>query len=68
MTVENKSFVIWLFKQTIGVIILIVTNIAQYNYFTKQLDKRDTKIDELEDKVDILQHQVFYKSISPTKL
>lgn len=63
MTAEQKSFWIWLFKQTIGIIVLVVINVAQYNYFTVELNKRDAKIEKLESKIDLLQHQIFLKTI-----
>jgi hypothetical protein len=41
----------WLFKQVPVVILLIGTNIAQYNYFTKQIEKLENKVEKLQDKL-----------------
>ena len=39
----------WIFKQTPVIVILIGTNVAQYNYFTKQIAKLEDRIENLQD-------------------
>lgn len=63
MTVHQKNTWDWVFKQTPLATILILSIYFQYNYFTKELDKRDVKIEKLESKIDLLEHNLFLKSI-----
>jgi len=48
---ENKTFIEWLLKQAPVIILLVGTNIAQYNYFTKQIEKLETRVEKLQDKL-----------------
>jgi hypothetical protein len=41
----------WLFKQAPVIVILIGTNLAQYNYFTKQITKLEDRVEKLQDKI-----------------
>lgn len=51
MTLQDKSFKDWLFKQGVAIVILIMMNVAQYNYFTTKIDKLEDKVDKLQDKL-----------------
>lgn len=51
MTEKVTTAFQWIFKQAPVVILLIGTNIAQYNYFTKQIEKLETKVENLQDKL-----------------
>lgn len=48
---QEKTLKDWLFRQAPVIIILIITNIAQYNYFTKQIAKLEDKVEKLQDKL-----------------
>lgn len=41
----------WILKQAPVIVILIGTNVAQYNYFTKQITKLEDRIEKLQDKI-----------------
>lgn len=51
VTLQDKSFKDWLFKQGVAIVILIMMNVAQYNYFTTKIDKLEDKVDKLQDKL-----------------
>ncbi len=64
---QQKNLYDWIFKQTPLAVILILSNIFQYQYFTGQMDKRDYKIEKLEDKIDNLQRQIFINKFTYKK-
>lgn len=41
----------WILKQAPVIVILIGTNLAQYNYFTKQITKLENRVETLQDKI-----------------
>lgn len=41
----------WVFKQAPAIILLILTNIAQYRYFTKQIEKLENRVEKLQDRL-----------------
>lgn len=51
MTDRQLSFTEWLLKQAPVIILLVGTNIAQYQYFTKQIEKLETRVEKLQDKL-----------------
>lgn len=53
MAADNKptTFTEWLLKQAPVIILLVGTNIAQYQYFTKQIEKLETSVEKLQDKL-----------------
>ena len=51
MTEKVTTATEWLFKQAPVIILLIGTNVAQYNYFTAQITKLETRVSVLQDKL-----------------
>jgi hypothetical protein len=41
----------WLFKQAPVIILLVGTNLAQYQYFTAQITKLDARVEKLQDRL-----------------
>lgn len=67
MTQNQKTTLDWILKQTPLATVLIFITIFQYKYFTSELDKRDIKIEKLENKIDMLQHEIFINNIKNEK-
>jgi len=51
MIVKELSLTDWILKQTPVIILLIGTNVAQYNYFTKQIEKLEHRVEKLQDTI-----------------
>lgn len=65
MTASNeKSLKDWMLKQILPVVILIVTNIGQYRYFTTQIEKAENKMEKLEHQIENLNNQLINRKCS----
>lgn len=48
---KHVNLINWVLKQAPVIALLIGTNIAQYRYFTNQIEKLETRIERLQDKL-----------------